>query len=462
MNIERHGENAVVEADGVVFSFEVSENPRDFEKSRKARAEDSLVWSNSANNHHIGDYRILPYGDNNDLPLLIKNTVQNNSKVPGIIKKKTGMLWGKGPKLYSETFDKNFNLVREWKKDEEIEEWMDSWNAEVYLAAACTDYNHIEGVFTKLYQSKGVRIGESPKIAKLEHIGPDKARLASLRSNREIKPTHIILNDWVINHLDHLTDFKVYDMFDFQDPFKSKNSIYYSNMYSFCTDYYTVPDIYGSLEWIRRSTAVPLILKALSKNSINVKYHITSPREFWNQKKKTIMENCTRLGQDYKDSMLNAYQKSFLKEIAVVLSGESNAGKFWHTVNDVVVEGNSLLEQGWSIKAIDQNIKDFAETQMKMGDHADRATAAAVGVHGSIGGTGKEGQSDSGSEQLYALQNYMMTGIDIPEMIVTKALNYAIKANFPEKKLKIGFYHDAPTREQDKSEKDRSKSQKPS
>lgn len=459
MNIERHGENAIVDSEDVVFSFEVSENPRDFEQTRRARAEDSLAWSNNHQTHHIGDWRILPYGDNNDLPNIIKNTVQNNSIVPGILKKKTGMLWGKGPKLYKEGFDSKFNLVREWKEDEEIQAWLDSWNAEDYIAKCNVDYNHIEGSFSKFVQARGGRIGQ-PKIAKLEHVPPDKGRLAIALNSKDVKPSHVIVNDWFLTHLDHLTDFRVYPIFDFQRPFEHKNSIYYSNMYSFCTDYYTVPDIYGSLEWIRRSTAVPLILKALSKNSINVKYHITSPRAFWDNKKKVIMENCTRLGKDYEDQMLVDYQNTFLKGVAKVLSGESNAGKFWHTVEDMVVEGNSLEKAGWTIKPIDQNIKDFAETQIKIGERADRATAAGVGVHSAIGGTGKEGHSDSGSEQLYALQNYLTTGIDIPEMIVLKAVNFAIKANFPKKKLKLGFYHTTPSREQDKTESDRSKNQK--
>jgi len=458
MSIERYGDNALVESEGVVFSFEVSENPRDFDKTRKARAEDSLLWSNSPTDHHIGDWRIHPYGDNNDLPLIIKQTVQNNSIVPGILTKKTGMLWGKGPKLYKEAFDDKYNLYRQWTEDDEIQEWLDRWDAESYLTKCCTDYNHIEGVFTKFYQARGGRVGKN-KIAKLEHVGPDKARLASYLNSKDVTPTHVIVNDWFLTHLDSLTDFKVYPIFNLQDPFAFRNSIYYSNKYSFCADYYTVPDIYGSLEWIRRSTAVPLILKALSKNSINVKYHITSPREFWNKKKAVLMENCTRLKQVYTEDMLVTYQNAFLNNVAKVLSGDSNAGKFWHTVDDVMVEGNSLKEVGWTIKAIDQNIKTFAETQIKIGERADRATGAGVGVHSALGGTGKDGHSDSGSEQLYALQNYLQTGIDIAEMIVTKAINYAIKVNFPTKKLKIGFYQTTPSREQDKSSTDRSKNQ---
>jgi hypothetical protein len=36
-----------------------------------------------------------------------------------------------------------------------------------------------------------------------------------------------------------------------------------------------------------------------------------------------------------------------------------------------------LIEQGWTIKPIDQNIKDFVETQIKIADKADSAVFAA-------------------------------------------------------------------------------------
>src|SRR5690606_17435010 len=119
---------------------------------------------------------------------------------------------------------------------------------------------------------------------------------------------------------------KIYPLYDFKNPFQYKNSILYSNMYSFCSDYYTVPDIYGSFEWLRRSTAIPLILRAMSVNSINVKYHVVSPQKFWDEKKGQIEEICTKKGVKYKDSMLLEFKEKFLKQIAKVLSGAENTG----------------------------------------------------------------------------------------------------------------------------------------
>ncbi|WZL88318.1 hypothetical protein VS868_11995 [Salinimicrobium sp. 3283s] len=456
MNIEFFGQNALVEAEDNVFSFEVAESPRDLHES-KVRNGESLDWSNTVINHHIDGWGIHPYGNNDNIPKVIKDVIQNNPKVPGIMRKKEGMLWGEGPKLYTEKFQDNI-LVRSWQDDPEAQAWLDSWDCEKYIQKCVTDVSHIQGAFTKYYRNKGGRFG-SAKVAKLEHVSSEKARLAYRLDSGRPDPTHVMINDFTISHIDHLTNFKVYDLFDFMDPFKHPNSIYYSNMYSFCTDYYTVPDIYGSLEWIRRSTAVPLILKALSKNSINAKYHITSPQSFWDKVERDLQTQCTDKNKDYEPKMLSDYKTKFLRKISKVLSGEIQSGKYWHTVKTLNVDGSNIIEEGWEIKAIDQNIKEFVDTQIKIGETADQNASASVGVHTSIGGTGVSGRSDSGSEQLYALLNYLKTGVNIAEMIVMKPINYALKANFPDKKLKLGFYRTPIERQQDKSERDREKNQ---
>lgn len=227
-------------------------------------------------------------------------------------------------------------------------------------------------------------------------------------------------------------------------------------MYTFCTDYYSVPDIYGSLEWLNRSTAVPLIFKALSKNSINLKYHIESPQAFWDRKEETIKQNCTIKGIEYKEEMLQAYQKEFLQKISKVLSGEENTGKYLHTTKSFTVDGTNLLEHGWTIKVIDQNIKDFVEAQIKISQRADRAVASGISLHSALGNMSETGKVDSGSEQHYALISYLNTGIDIQEMIICKPINYALKANWPNKNIKMGFYHNVPEKQEDVSPSNRS------
>ena len=451
MNIEYVGRDAIIETDQIAFTYQVSETPRDFYKFKGESR--NLDWNNEYN--FIGDYIMYPYGSTNDLPDLIKNTIQENYIAPGIIKKKTQLLWGSGPMLYKDSIVKN-KPVRLWQEDLAVLKWLESWDYEAYLLKCATDHNYMEGVFTKYTLTKGSRIGKN-FISKLEHCQMDRTRLATHKNAGTRDATHAIQNDWSFSRANSLSEYKVYPLFNFNSPFANRTSVFYSNMYSFCTDYYTVPDIYGSLEWLNRSTSVPLIFKALSKNSINLKYHIISPQAFWDKKAQQMKDNCTQRGTVYKDSMLTDFQTAFLKKIADVLSGDENTGKYLHTTKTLTVDGQNILEHGWEVKVIDQNIKDFVEAQIKISQRADHALSSGIGLHSALGNVSETGKSDSGSEQLYALKNFLLTGVDIPEMIVMKAINYAIKANFPNSGLKLGFYHEVPEKEEDVSEKDRIK-----
>lgn len=434
MRIEEIGDNAIIDCGDVGFTFEVAENPREFSEYRIKK--DSLQWEND--NYHIRGFRIHPYGDSNNLPEEIRLVIQNHYAASGQLEKKTQMLWGQGPKLYREVF-KDGELVREWLHDKEVWDWINSFDGEQYLMRCATDFHHIKGAFTKFYRARGARIGKN-KIGKLEHVSPNDARLASKMAANRKKPTHVVVTDWTFTHLNSLTGFKAYKLFDFNNPFAEKNSIYYSNMYSFATDYYTVPELYGALEWLKRSSAIPLIFKALSKNSMNVKYHIQSPSAFWDKVRERIKDECIQKNKDYKEEYFKAWKRDFLMKTAETLSGDENTGKFWHTEKIIEVDGYNIKEQGWEIKPIDQNIKSFVDAHIEISDKSDRVISSALNVHGALGGSGN-GKTDSGSEQLYAFKNYINSGVDIPEMIVCKPMNYAIKHNFPNKDLKIGFYH---------------------
>lgn len=448
--IEYIDRGAIVETPEVAFTYAVSEQPRDFEKFRLNN--DTLDWSNYEN--YLGDYVVMPYGSNNDLDEIIKEVIQNNYIAPGLLKRKTELLWGLGPRLYTEKFENN-RIVKNWLDDKEIWDWFEAFKGEEYLLNCAVDYQHVQGAFTKFELNKGSRIGK-PMIKKLEHIQHSKSRQARKMSDTNSKPTHVIVTDWNLKTANSIELARVYPIFDYLNPFLYPNSIMYSNMYTFCTDYYSVPDIYGSLEWLNRSTAVPLIFKALSKNSINLKYHIESPQAFWDRKEETIKQNCTIKGIEYKEEMLQAYQKEFLQKISKVLSGEENTGKYLHTTKSFTVDGTNLIEHGWTIKVIDQNIKDFVEAQIKISQRADRAVASGISLHSALGNMSETGKVDSGSEQHYALISYLNTGIDIQEMIICKPINYALKANWPNKNIKMGFYHNVPEKQEDVSPSNRS------
>lgn len=449
----QEGSDVIYVSDVGAVSFSTIQSPRG-EKETDIRTFDSLAWNDRI--YNIGDYAVFPYGDTNDLPDIIRDVIYNNYIAPGLLTKKRNLLWGNGPRLYREEYEGN-QIIRVLERNKEIESWLESFDYESYLLKCLKDYNHIESVTTKFELGKGFDFGKN-FISKLEHIPVNKVRKAALSGSTnhiEGNPTHVIVSK-VSGNVFTANEFgKVYPLFDYRNPYKYKNSVMYSNEYSFGIDIYTLPDIFGALEWLRRSTATPLILKAFTDNSINLKFHVESPQLYWDRKKEDLKRKCEESGLEYNDSMMVAYTRKVFDKITSVLSGADNSGKMWHTIKLTGTDGEDLKEYGWTIKAIDQNVKDFITAQIDVSKRADYAVGASVGLHSALGNISETGKSDSGSEQLYAHQTYLATNINVPEIITTKAINTAIKLNFPEADLKIGFHQVGVRRQQNETPSER-------
>lgn len=451
MTIHKEKGGSIIEMPDIAYTYQVAETPRDFDK--RTISGDTLYWNNVHN--FIGDFLIYPYGSHNNLDQIIKDVVDNSYNVPGFLSRKIDIAWGAGPKLYRDELIDNKD-VRVRVVDPAIQRWLESFKHEEYLLKCMADYQHIQSTYTRAELNKGSRIGK-PFINKLHHVLPNHARLARLRNSIDNDPTHVVTSSWNFNNITAISDHKYYPLFDISNPFAAENTIIHSNRYTFCTDYYNVPALYGAIEWINRSTAVPLIFKAFAKNSMNLKYHIVSPASFWDRKRKEMIDNCTRENSTYNESMMIRYEREFLKQIGDVLSGYENAGKYFHTTMGMTVKGHDIIQEGWTVNVLDQKVKDFVSSQILISDKADKAIAAGINIHPVLANMTDTGKANSGSEQIYALLNYLNTGVDIDEMIVCKPINYALKANFPDSGLKIGFFHNAPEMQQNTTPAKRSK-----
>jgi hypothetical protein len=447
MRLTEYGDIGVTDTN-VGFTH-LSYDPREEEQ----KTNDMILGWNNIN--HLGEYVILPYGYNDNIPDLIKQVVKSNYMAPGLLNRKAELLWRQGPKLYTESIEGN-QTMRTLVEDKEILSWLESWDYEKYLQECNEDYQHIQGTFTKFVANKGSLIGK-PFINRLEHIQPNVCRLAIKKDIETENPTHgVVYGKQTIYNWTY-KDPEVYPLADIFNPIAKGSSIFYSNKYTFCTDYYTIPEVYGSLEWLRRSTAVPLIFKAMSENMLNLKFHIESPQKFWDKQREFIKANCEQTGRPYKESMLRDFQKSFLETLTKTLSGNLNAGKFIHTTIEYEVNITTLIEHGWKITVIDQKVKDMVEAQIAISQRADRAVAAGISLHSALGNMSETGKVDSGSEQIYALISYLQTGIDIPEMILMKPVNIAIRHNFKrDQTIKLGLFHNMPEKQKDTNPEDRS------
>lgn len=391
-------------------------------------------------------HRLVPYGSNNDLPVQIRKIMDKNNLAPGILEREMGLLYGQGPALYRIKYQDGY-MMREYIQDEEIQEWLDSWNYKRFIDMAMVEFKYLKGVFVKRFRNRAPRIGGEGKIISLQVVPGTDARL-EWPYDPLPKRLENVYRIWVgdfENHCLHggMTPYPVYRPLD---PFKYGVCMSYHNKYSFGRNFYSSPSYFGTLNWMMRSSDIPEVLAYLSENGITSAFHIHVPAKYWEDKREKLEKNHPTFDDAKIDGLLEEAKSELFTKIARVLTGKKNAGKFIETT-DFYDEENNLC--AWKIEAIDQKVGDFITAQLKISEKADSAITSGMGLHPSLSNIIVNGKMSSGSEMLYALKLYMASDTTIPEEVVFEAINQSIAANWPNKKgIRMGFYHHTVMREE--------------
>lgn len=414
----------------------------------------SLVMNDSgvqweADPNIIGGKKIVPYGANNNLPVVIRNMMEENNLAPGILEREMGLLHGQGPQLYVDNVV-NDDIVRKWTYDQEIWDWLKSWNYRRFIDMSTVEYKYLKGIFVKRFIRKGARIGRRPEFV-LEVCPGTDARLAWVDSRRLEDVPNIFTGDFENNC--SRTGIRTWPIWDKYDPFGLAASMSYHNSYSFAHNFYSIPAFWGSRKWIQRSSDVPNILKYLSDNGLMLTHHIHSPSNYWDEKRDKLEEKFPSKDSAYIDEKLKQLKEETFRTISGVLQGQKNVGKFIETVD--TWDDEAQLVRTWKIEAIDNKTKDFIDAQIAISDKADAATTSGIGLHPALSNMMMNGKSASGSEMLYALKLYLASDTTIPEEVIFEPINQCIEAMWPGKKCRLGFYHKIVMKEENVAPQDR-------
>ena len=401
----------------------------------------------------IGDFRIVPYGPNNLLPSELRSTVDDNNLAPGIIERQLGLLFGQGVFLYQLAFE-NGEIKHLWQQDKDIESWLSDWDFMSYIKGITTDYLYLKGFFNAIYLTRGHRIGKPAKISHLEHIPAKNARLEWADSRKLSDVKHILVGNFEQNCYD--TGIQALPVYDRKNPARYPVSAAYNSTYSFSRDFYSVPPYWGALRWIVRGSEIPTIFKYVTDNGLNLAYHVHSPFEYWDNKRDILKQVHPEWNEARIEKEIAELSTKFLVDLTEVLSGKENAGKFFHTVD---VTDDTGTTHAWKIEAIDQKIKDFVDSQLKIAEASSSAITSGMGLHPSLSNVMVNGKLASGSEMLYAFRLHLLSNVAIAEQAILEQINPAIAFNFPDKNLRLGFYHQSLKAEEALSSSDRIKNQ---
>ena len=402
----------------------------------------------------VGGVRVVPWGADNNLPNAVRNLLEKNNLGPGILDRKTGLLYGQGPLLYRVKIENN-ERVQEWLEDEEIQDWLDSWDYRRYIRDNLVEYAHLNGHFTKYYMGKGVRIGR-PWVQRLESLHSSECRLIwPENDSRRLEDVKGYLTGDFDGYKSRT--FLKYPAFDKWHPTKHETAIKYHSMRSFGRSMYAISCFYGSVPWLENANNLPEIIRHLNENMIAAAYVVHSPHEYWNQKKELIQALHEEWQEDQIQKEMEKLKDELTETIANVMAGKKNAGKFFSCVDFVDVDGH---QQSWKIEPIEMNIDKYIDAQAKISRIADSSTTSGFGLSPALANIIIDGKSDSGSQMLYALKIFYGADTQIPEEIALDAINDAIRINFPHKKgIFLGIYRKVINKEDNVSSSDRSTNQ---
>jgi len=381
----------------------------------------------------IGGVRLVPWGADNNMPEAIRDLLEKNNLGPGILERKTGLLYGQGPMLCRINVESN-ERVQEWIIDEEIQDWLDSWDYKKYIRDAFTEYNHMKGVFAKYYTAARIRIGK-PWVTRIECLLSTDSRLVWPKNDsRRLEDIKQILTGDFHNY----RNFKLYPVFDKWNPTAAETSIKYHCMRSFGRNMYAISSFFGSVPWLNNANNLPEIIKYLNENMIAAAYIVHQPQEYWEKKEEMIRA----MHEDWDDTQvykeMERLRDEVTKQIADVMAGKKNVGKFFSCVTFYDSEGN---KQEWKIEPIEMNVDKYIEAQATISRIADSSTTSGFGLSPALSNIIIDGKSDSGSQMLYALKIFFGADTQIPEEIVLEPINDAIRINFPHKKgIFLGMY----------------------
>lgn len=377
--------------------------------------------------------RVIPYGEDDDLPGYVDRVLSKFYAGEGIMGKKSGLQWGEGPRLYREAVDADNKPYREWITDNRIIEQLKASDYINQMHRCLIDLVHLEGFWVKVTRTRAARIGARGGLAKIEHVPARTVRF--VYAGEGVKPIEAVVGDFPNPDA---ANFKKYPIFDPLQPFRYPVSLAYYQIYSYNKDYYSVPRFWGATGWLELAGTLAGVLAAYNENASAISMHIESPQSYWDRVEARLREVCEKTKIPYEARMLEEAKDMAMEQFAANISGRKNVGKFMHTSKIWNEIANDF--EGWTVTTIDKKIKDYIEAQVAICKKAEAAATSGFGLDPALSNLILDTKLGSGSEKLYSLKVYNATETAVPDMVLCEPFNTFIRANNPATDIKIGLY----------------------
>lgn len=142
--------------------------------------------------------------------------------------------------------------------------------------------------------------------------------------------------------------------FDHTNPFSKPNAVYRHQVISVDRDYFPTPYWQSNAKWLSVASNIPLWINSNIDNSINIKYHVKIPQEYFTSLYPRDPYNSDK---EHQKAMADA-EEALKNKIDEMLAGAKNASKVFYSKVAIDEEGKPI--PGWEIIELKNEIKDSA------------------------------------------------------------------------------------------------------
>lgn len=305
----------------------------------------------------------------------------------------------------------------------EIEEFF--WRSDIdnYLQSIATDFEWWNWAVTEL-----IPTGDGKKIFMLNRIPVVNTRMGIIDEKGRINEVHVSADfPFSMGEIISTNRIPIFNRLGHFDPRTSKRiekSVYIHRQTSVDRTYYPLPAWHSNNKWLNTSLEISDWILSNLNNSINLKYHIEYPQEYFEM----LCPSDAYDTEAERLAAIKAEKDTLFKSIDNYLAGTANVGKFIHTYT-IRHQQDPTQELSFKIHVMENKTNHEAylpafDTSAAAIANAHNAPLDLVGLSLSKGmGAG------SGSNIRESFNYYMQLHVVIPRQTTLEALNLVKKIN---------------------------------
>lgn len=217
------------------------------------------------------------------------------------------------------------------------------------------------------------------------------------------------------------------------DPNGKNSGVYVHDLPSIDKDYNPDAGWHGILQWLKIAAKIPRWILANIDNSLNFKYHVKIPLDYF-------LQRCpieAYKNDSERQAAIQKLENETYQKIDDYLAGETNVHKAFYSKVAVDEQGKPL--PGWEIEVIENNIQH--EAWLKAYGTAAMAMISGIGLTPSIAGSILPNGlgAGSGSDLREQFNFFMQVMTSIPRTMTLEVWEFIKQRNGWDEDLHLGF-----------------------